>query len=118
MKYRNRSAGVFVTGTDTGVGKTLVAAVLAAALKRAGHRVGVMKPVETGVSPSRISQSDAARLRAIVESEETLGAICPYRFEPPVAPLAAATAQRTSIELGVVRQVYRLLARRYEYTVV
>jgi dethiobiotin synthetase len=118
MKHRNHSAGVFITGTDTGVGKTLVAAILAAALKRAGHSVGVMKPVETGVSSSRIGQSDAARLRTIVESEETLGAICPYRFEAAVAPLAAANAERKSIDLDVVRQVYRLLARRYEYTVV
>ena len=118
MKQRHRGAGVFVTGTDTGVGKTLVTAMLAAGLQRAGHAVGVMKPVETGISPSSLGRSDAARLRAIVDSEETLGAICPYRFEPPIAPQAAAHAERRSIDLGVVRQVYRLLAGRYDYTVV
>jgi len=118
MKHLRRGAGVFITGTDTGVGKTLVTALLAAALKRAGHTVGVMKPVETGVSPSKPGRSDAARLQAIVESEETLGAICPYRFEPPIAPQAAAHAERRTIDLGVVRQVYRLLAGRYDYTVV
>jgi dethiobiotin synthetase len=118
MKHRHRGAGVFITGTDTGVGKTLVSAMLAAGLKRAGHTVGVMKPIETGISPSRLSRSDAARLQAIIDSEETLGAICPYRFEPPIAPFAAAHAERRSIDLGVVRQVYRLLAGRYDYTVV
>ena len=118
MKPRHRGAGVFVTGTDTGVGKTVVSAALAAALMRLGHKVGVMKPVETGVRPSKPTSSDAARLHAIVESEETLGAICPYRFELPVAPAAAAQAERRSIDVGVVRQVFRLLANRYDYTVV
>jgi dethiobiotin synthetase len=118
MKRRQRGAGVFITGTDTAVGKTLVTAMLAAGLKRAGHTVGVMKPVETGISASQLGRSDAARLQAIVDSEETLGAICPYRFEPPIAPQAAAHAERRSIDLSVVRQVYRLLAARYDYTVV
>jgi dethiobiotin synthetase len=121
MKHRNgvrRGAGVFVTGTDTGVGKTLVTAALAAALKRLGRSVGVMKPIETGITPSRIGRSDAARLRAVIESEETLGAICPYQFEQPVAPLAAAQAERRSIEVRVIRQVYRLLVNRYDYVLV
>jgi dethiobiotin synthetase len=109
---------VFITGTDTGVGKTLVTAALAMGLRRLGRSVGVMKPVETGISPSRAGRSDAAMLRAVIESEETLGAICPYQFEPPVAPAAAAYAERRSIDPGVIRQVYRLLANRYEYIVV
>ena len=121
MKHRKgvrRGAGVFVTGTDTGVGKTLVTAALALALKRLGRSVGVMKPIETGITPSRVERSDAARLRAVVESEETLGAICPYQFEQPVAPLAAAQAERRTIDLRVIRQVYRLLVNRYDYVVV
>jgi len=119
MTQSHRGArGVFVTGTNTGVGKTLVTAVLAAGLKRLGHDVGVMKPVETGVSASRPGHSDAGRLQTIIESEETLGAICPYRFEAPVAPVAAARAEGRNIDLGVVRQVYRLLASRYDYLIV
>ena len=120
MKQRRvpKRAGVFITGTDTGVGKTLVTAALALALRRLGRDVGVMKPIETGISPSRIAQSDAARLRAVVASEDTLGAICPYQFELPVAPLAAAHAERRLIDPGVIRKVYRLLSSRYEYTVV
>ena len=117
-KHVRRGAGVFITGTDTGVGKTLVTAALAVALERLGRSVGVMKPIETGVSVSKIERSDAARLRAVVESEETLGAICPYQFEPPVAPLAAAHAERRTIDPGVIRQVYRLLVSRYDYVVV
>jgi dethiobiotin synthetase len=121
MKNRKRSrrgAGVFITGTDTGVGKTLVTAALAMGLQRMGRTVGVMKPIETGINPSGVGRSDAAVLRAMIGSEETLGAICPYQFELPVAPLAAAHAERRSIDPGVIRQVYRLLVNRYEYIVV
>ena len=84
--------GIFITGTDTGVGKTLVTAALALHCKKRGLTVGVMKPIETGVSAGREAQSDAARLRSIIESEETLGAVCPYSFELPVAPLVATPA--------------------------
>ena len=120
MKQRRlpRNAGVFITGTDTGVGKTLVTAALAMALKKRGLDVGVMKPIETGVSQTRLAQSDAARLQAIVESEDTLGAICPYQFGLPVAPLAAAQAERRAINPDVIRQVYQLLSRRYACMVV
>jgi dethiobiotin synthetase len=117
-KGARRAAGVFVTGTDTAVGKSLVTAALALALKRLGRRVGVMKPIETGIAPSKVERSDAARLRAVVESEETLGAICPYLFEQPVAPLAAAQAERRTIDLRVIRQVYRLVGNRYDDVVV
>jgi dethiobiotin synthetase len=121
MKNREavrRGAGVFVTGTDTAVGKTLVTAALALALKRLGRSVGVMKPIETGTTLSKVERSDAARLRAAVECEETLGAICPYSFEQPVAPLAAAQAERRIVDLRVIRQVYRLLGNRYDFVVV
>jgi dethiobiotin synthetase len=111
-------AGVFVTGTDTGVGKTLVSAALAIALQRLGRTVGVMKPIETGLSRSTLHHSDAARLQAALGSEDTLGAICPYQFELPVAPIAAASAERRVIDPDVIRQVYRLLSRQYDYMVV
>ncbi len=110
--------GIFITGTDTGVGKTLVTAALALHLKKRGLAVGVMKPIETGVLPARAAQSDAARLRSIIESEETLGAICPYSFELPVAPLAAAQHEERTINLDTIKKVYRLLSVRYDYMVV
>lgn len=110
--------GIFITGTDTGVGKTLVTAALALYLKKRGVLVGVMKPIETGVSPARAAQSDAARLRSIIESEETLGAICPYSFELPIAPLAAAHAEGQTINPDTIKKVYRLLSSRYDCMVV
>jgi dethiobiotin synthetase len=110
--------GVFITGTDTGVGKTLVTAALALHLKRGGLTVGVMKPIETGVSAGREARSDAARLRTIMDNEETAGAICPYSFELPVAPLTAAHMTGVTINLGTIGKIYRLLSSRYECMVV
>ena len=110
--------GIFITGTDTGVGKTLVTAALALHLKKRGLTVGVMKPIETGVSTGREARSDAARLRSIIESEETTGAICPYSFELPVAPLTAAQMSGHSINPRTIGKIYRLLSGRYECMVV
>jgi dethiobiotin synthetase len=110
--------GIFITGTDTGVGKTIVAAALALQMKRQGLAVGVMKPVESGVSKSSPARSDAARLRTIVESDDALGAICPFQFELPVAPLAAAQAERRHIDPGMISKIYRLLLDRYKYMVI
>ena len=118
MKRLPMSHGIFITGTDTGVGKTLVAAALALHLKKRGLSVGVMKPIETGTSAGRDSRSDAARLQSIIESEETLGAICPYSFELPVAPLTAAQLSDQSINPDTIRKIYQLLSRRYERMVV
>ncbi|MEO6306825.1 MAG: dethiobiotin synthase, partial [Nitrospiraceae bacterium] len=60
----SRPRGVFITATDTGVGKTLVAAALVMRLIQRGIDVGVMKPIETGVSRSAKAQSDGTRLRS------------------------------------------------------
>jgi dethiobiotin synthetase len=110
--------GLFITGTDTGVGKTLVTAALALHLKKRGLSVGVMKPIETGVAPAKTTQSDAARLQSIIESEESLGAIRPYAFKLPVAPLTAAQAEGQTINLETIGKVYRLLSKRYAHLVV
>src|SRR5215469_13903746 len=109
---RHRGVGIFVAGTDTAVGKTVVSAALAVQMKRQGYTVGVMKPVETGVSDARLAQSDAARLQAIVESDEALGAISPFQFKLPLSPLAAAQAEGRQIDPAVIHKVYRLLSAR------
>ena len=50
MNVKNKKQGIFVTGTDTGVGKTVVAACLALGMKRQGLKVGIMKPIQTGAA--------------------------------------------------------------------
>ncbi len=92
---------VFVTGTDTGVGKTFVSCALALALRDAGQRVGVLKPIETGVIGD---PEDAMRLREAADDPSPLDDVCPYRLRAPLAPAAAAPAE------GVVIDVERIVA--------
>ena len=68
--HDSRARGFFITATDTGVGKTVVTAALAVALRTGGYTVGVMKPIETGVRSSAEDRSDTARLRVAARSRE------------------------------------------------
>ncbi|MFO0720141.1 MAG: dethiobiotin synthase [Nitrospira sp.] len=113
-----RTTGVFVTGTDTGVGKTLVAAALVSRLVQMGRSVGVMKPVETGVDAASSDRTDAARLMAAARLTDSLDLVSPYRFPAPLAPLSAAAAQGRVIELGDIVGRYEQLAARYPCVVV
>lgn len=92
---------LFITGTDTGVGKTFVGCALASALRARGLRVGVMKPVETGVVRE---PEDALALRAAAGDPSPLDDVCPYRLRAPLAPAVA-----TRLE-GVTLDVERLIA--------
>jgi len=107
---------VFVTGTDTGVGKTVVTAALAMALRRSGHAVGVMKPVETGVVKGR--WSDADRLRQAAQVFDPIDLVRPYSFRLPVAPLDAAKAERRTIRLSAILQAYRTLRLLHDFVLV
>ncbi|HEB88381.1 MAG TPA: dethiobiotin synthase, partial [Deltaproteobacteria bacterium] len=91
-------AGLFITGTDTGVGKTFVSCALARGLRAAGIDVGVMKPVETGVGESGPEDARALIRAAAVDDEPEL--VCPLRFPLPAAPQAAALAESGGPEAG------------------
>ncbi|HWQ69973.1 MAG TPA: dethiobiotin synthase [Patescibacteria group bacterium] len=107
--------GLFVTGTDTGVGKTLITAGLAHALRARGIDTGVMKPVETGC-PSRdgrLRPLDALALREAAGSRDALDLINPYRFREPLAPLVAAERSRRSIDVERVLTCCDRLADRH-----
>jgi dethiobiotin synthetase len=92
-------AAIGITGTDTGVGKTVVACALTAALVARGARVGVLKPVETGVDLT-VGPPDANRLRIAAGGLDPVDAVCPYAFAEPVAPLVAAAHTGSTIELS------------------
>ncbi|MEK6801261.1 MAG: dethiobiotin synthase [Nitrospirota bacterium] len=110
--------GVFVTGTDTGVGKTVVSSALVRSLVQTGRSVGVMKPVETGVFLEQLSESDAGRLMAAAGVDDGIEEVSPYRFPAPLAPLAAASAQGRVIEMQEIMRRYERLAARYSCVVV
>jgi dethiobiotin synthetase len=103
--------GIFITGTDTAVGKTMVTAALAALLRAAGADVGVMKPVETGRRGRE--SSDAARLIRAAAVRDPAALVAPYRFAAPLSPLAAARLAGRRISFRRLGQAYRALARRH-----
>ncbi len=110
------SRGLFVSGTDTGVGKTVVACALVRGLRARGLDVGAMKPVETGVGPE--GPLDALALREAAGGGDPLEDICPQRFVLPAAPTVAATAEGRAVDLAALRAAYARLAARHDALVV
>ncbi len=115
--------GFFITGTDTGVGKTVVTCTLASALAARGINVGVMKPVASGGtrrSPSgdRLVSDDALRLQAASGVTDALALINPICFEHPLAPSVAARLEGAAVEWEPILAAFTELARRHEFLLV
>ncbi len=106
--------GVFVTGTDTGVGKTVVAAALARSLMSAGMVVGAMKPAQTGVADGA---DDLSFLTASAGMPAELTSV-PFSLDASLAPEEAARLAGTSIELAAILEAFRKLRARAEVVVV
>jgi dethiobiotin synthetase len=130
-----RMKSFFITGTDTGVGKTIAAGAIAAALRAKGMNVGVMKPAETGCREMTASEvrrysdsgragagksnspgfgfglypKDAAFLKKASGSDTPLNIICPYRFSEPLAPAIAAVRAGMNIDLKLIRRNFEII---------
>lgn len=102
---------VFVTGTDTGVGKTQVSTALLSLLADAGRLPAPMKPYETGVTRAR-GPEDALAMRAAARSEDALDDICVHRFRLPLAPGVAAVRERRPADFSTVQAAYERFAGR------
>ncbi|MFC5702403.1 dethiobiotin synthase [Cohnella faecalis] len=105
--------GLFVTGTDTNVGKTIVTAAITAVLRAEGRNVGIWKPVQSGALLGS-GATDAERLLQWTGIRERPGAVSPYTFEAPLAPLLAAQKAGLSLTLQEVIAAGEPLVRRYE----
>jgi adenosylmethionine-8-amino-7-oxononanoate aminotransferase len=93
-----------VTGTDTGVGKTVAGSLIARAWCRAGRRVAVAKPVESGVAARPDGRSDAERLARAAGDDRPLELLSAYRLRRPLAPTVAAEAEGVTLEPGPIRE--------------
>jgi dethiobiotin synthetase len=111
VKPRRRGPSIClgVTGTDTGVGKTVVSVALLALARERGFRVAAMKPAETGVARGDPA-SDAAALAEAAGGGDPSEAVCPYVFPDPLAPWAAARRAGKELEPAVLDQAFRSLA--------
>ena len=112
-------AGLFITGTDTGVGKTFVARGIASALRARGRRVGVLKPVETGCGAGMTRRpADALALRSAAGSTLSVDRICPYRLDAPLAPDVAARLENVRIDPEVILAAFRVIDADHDLTIV
>lgn len=112
--------GCFITGTDTGVGKTIVTAALACALCNRGLRVGVMKPVETGcpLEGGRLLPQDSLFLRHISGCRAAEELVTPYAFPEPLAPAIAAELAGVTIDMHHICQCYERLCSEHDIVLV
>jgi len=112
--------GYFITGTDTGIGKTVVTAGLAANLRQKGINAGIMKPVQTGskkIDGSLVSM-DALFTMSVAGINGAMELISPYRLEPPLAPRIAAELEGVNIDLWEINRAYRKLCTRHDFMLV
>ncbi len=110
-----QTKGYFITGTDTGVGKTFVTAGIAAVFKEKGVNVGVMKPVETGCAEKdgKLEPQDALYLKNAAGVGDELDLINPYRFKASLAPSIASKLEGKNIDLNRIKECYDKLASRH-----
>jgi dethiobiotin synthetase len=112
--------GYFVTGTDTGVGKTRVSRVLMSLLQTQGHVVTGMKPVASGceATPAGPVNSDALALQAQASFTVPYHDVNPYAFEPPIAPHLAAQAAGVEIRPEIIGQALARVTEESDRVVV
>jgi dethiobiotin synthetase len=112
--------GVFVTGSDTGVGKTVVAGAIAAAIKAQGLDVGVMKPISTGASEidGELVSKDARYLKKIIGGTDADELVNPIRLKPALAPTMAAAESGIAIDIDKVWKAFEELKEKHEFMVI
>jgi len=111
--------GFFVTGTDTGVGKTIITAALIIAVSRLGFKTGGMKPVETGClqQGNVLISSDGLFIKTIANMEENIDHVSPSRFLNPLAPMAASEIEGVPVDLQKIKTACDDLSGKYEVVI-
>lgn len=114
------SKGFFITGTDTGVGKTIISGAIIKAFSFFGIKACGMKPVESGCSREGevLMPYDGMFLKQIAHMEEQITLITPCCFESPLAPLSASEIERTDINITKIKKAFNKLSKNYESVVV
>jgi dethiobiotin synthetase len=115
-----KTRGIFVTGTDTDVGKTWIAAGLTAALRQGGLKAGYFKPVQSGCPEEggRLIPTDARIAQNLANLPEPLDLLSPITLRLPLAPGVAAAREGTKVDLERVAVAFRELGQRYSFLVV
>lgn len=112
--------GCFVTGTDTGVGKTMVSVSLMAALQKQGHTVIGMKPIASGCEHTAegLRNDDALQLQAQADIKVPYEQMNPYAFAPAIAPHLAAEQAGIEMDIDLLQSAFAELAKQADKVVV
>ena len=113
--------GIFITGADTEVGKTIVTAGLAGAIKSKGLNTGIMKPVATGSMRDKNGQLISDDVRFLIKSidcEEKPSIVNPISLELPLSPLVASRIENKEINIKKIKEAYSHLSEKYDFVVV
>ena len=108
--------GIYIIGTDTGIGKTVITAGIGAILSKSGIDVAVMKPVQSGTLPGILSDSEI--LIQSVNSKDPQELVNPYRFRLPLAPYPASIEEKTVIKPEKIINSYKKLAQLHQLVLV
>ncbi|MBM7622563.1 dethiobiotin synthase [Sporohalobacter salinus] len=112
--------GIFITGTDTDIGKTVVTAGLTAALSQQGYDLGVMKPFQSGAfkEDDRLLAPDIEFILQHISLDADYDLMNPIRLQPPLAPSVAAKEEGVKIDLNQIMSAYQQLQEEYQGLVV
>jgi dethiobiotin synthetase len=112
--------GLLITGTDTGIGKTLIAGAIAAHLRRQGLRVGVLKPAASGCVSRRegLVSEDAEFLAHCADAPHPLDIVAPQRFAEPLAPAVAAQRLGVSLDWDAIQRSMNIITRDSDILIV
>lgn len=115
-----KANGLFITGTDTGVGKTLVAGAIARILHQAGYTVGVFKPVATGCKHHHegLVSTDAEFLRYWSGCDFELSVINPVGFVTPASPVVCEEFERRYVDFAAIQTAYENICQASDFVIV
>jgi len=118
MKHRTK--GFFITGTDTGVGKTVITVALIKAICRLGFTAGGMKPIESGCMQQGdvLVPPDGMFIKTIAHMEENIRQITPCRFKSPLAPLPASESEDISVDFEKINKAFADITGNYDVVIV
>ncbi|MDH5407508.1 MAG: dethiobiotin synthase [Gammaproteobacteria bacterium] len=112
--------GIFITGTDTGIGKTYTTVQLIQALQSKGVSVAGMKPIASGAEliDGQLRNDDALQIQLAMKSDVAYELINPYCFISPVSPHIAAQQAGVDVDLQIIKQNYQQLAKQFDVVLV
>lgn len=107
---------IFVTGTDTGVGKTVVTAAICRCIKLSGRTVAAMKPIQTGTNTQEIP--DIEFIYRVIDEDYVIDDVCPYRFAEPLSPKLASEISGVNININTILSSFEALDKENEHLIV